>query len=172
VRPPGHTDSKSRPAPRFRRNINRAAWPILFVPIALATAVQSDHWPQFLGPTRDGVYLGPIAARWPSDGPALVWKREVGAGFSGPAIQDDKLLLFHRVEDRATVECLESSTGRLLWTAAYPTDYRDDFGFDPGPRATPSIADGRVFTFGAEGHRQNFRHQQGLVRTRVFSSGA
>jgi outer membrane protein assembly factor BamB len=141
----------SQLAPRLRRHFTRAACTILFVPIALAAAVQSDHWPQFLGPTRDGVYLGPIAAQWPSDGPALVWKREVGAGFSGPAIQDGKLLLFHRVEDRATVECLESSTGRLLWTAAYPTDYRDDFGFDPGPRATPSIADGRVFTFGAEG---------------------
>jgi outer membrane protein assembly factor BamB len=80
-----------------------------------------------------------------------LWKREVGAGFSGPAIQGDRLILFHRIEDRAVVECLEASSGRALWQADHPTDYRDDFGFDAGPRATPSIAEGRVFTFGAEG---------------------
>ena len=49
------------------------------------------------------------------------------------------------------VECLDARTGREIWKAGHPTDYRDDFGFDEGPRATPTIAGGRVFTFGAEG---------------------
>jgi outer membrane protein assembly factor BamB len=46
---------------------------------------------------------------------------------------------------------LELKTGRPVWKAAYPTAYRDDFGFDEGPRGTPCVADGKVFTYGAEG---------------------
>ena len=40
---------------------------------------------------------------------------------------------------------------RAQWRYAYPTSYRDDFGFDEGPRAVPVVADGIVYTFGAEG---------------------
>ncbi len=49
------------------------------------------------------------------------------------------------------MECLDARTGAPLWTFAYPTAYRDDFGFDEGPRATPAIANGQVYTYGAEG---------------------
>ena len=81
----------------------------------------------------------------------MVWKRDVGPGFAGPAVSGERLILFHRRDDRAVVECLYAQTGKPIWQADYATDYRDDFGFDEGPRATPTIADGRVFTFGAEG---------------------
>jgi outer membrane protein assembly factor BamB len=135
----------------------QVACPPWFLSLALlvfsATVLGADtnsDWPQFLGPTRDGVYRGP-ALGWPETGPAVAWKREVGAGFSGPVVQGNRLILFHRLDDRATVECLNATSGRSLWRADYPTDYRDDFGFDAGPRATPAIADGRVITFGAEG---------------------
>jgi outer membrane protein assembly factor BamB len=116
-----------------------------------ATAPASD-WPQFLGPTRNAVYSGSdLTAVWPKEGPRVVWERRVGQGFSGPAVAADKLILFHRLNDKETVECLETSTGKPVWSFDYPTVYRDDFGFDEGPRATPAIADGRVYTFGAEG---------------------
>src|SRR5262249_47129399 len=62
-----------------------------------------------------------------------------------------KLILFHRLDDKETVECLEAQTGKLLWSLSYPTAYRDDFGFDEGPRATPAIDGGQAFTYGAEG---------------------
>ena len=109
-------------------------------------------WPQFLGPTRNGVYAGAdLAETWPKDGPTIVWQKSIGQGFSGPAVAEHKLILFHRVADQETVDCLDAKTGRPIWSFAYPTTYQDDFGFDEGPRATPSIAAGRVFTFGAEG---------------------
>jgi outer membrane protein assembly factor BamB len=115
-------------------------------------AAQCSDWPQFLGPTRNGVYPGnDLAETWPAEGPPVVWKRSVGQGFSGPVVAGHKLILFHRVNDRETVECLDAATGKNLWLFDYPTTYRDDFGFDAGPRATPGIADGRVYTFGAEG---------------------
>lgn len=81
----------------------------------------------------------------------MVWQKNVGQGFSGPAVADHKLILFHRLADQETVECLDAQTGKPIWNFAYPTAYQDDFGFDEGPRATPSIADGRVYTYGAEG---------------------
>ena len=62
-----------------------------------------------------------------------------------------KLILFHRRENRAIVDCLDARTGKRIWSAEYPTFYRDDFGFDEGPRGTPAIADQKVYTFGAEG---------------------
>ena len=116
-----------------------------------ATAFASD-WPQFLGPTRNGVYSGiDLAEAWPKNGPPVVWQKKVGQGFSGPVVASRKAVLFHRLEDRETVECLDARTGKPLWSFGYLTAYRDDFGFDEGPRATPAIADGRVFTYGAEG---------------------
>jgi outer membrane protein assembly factor BamB len=63
----------------------------------------------------------------------------------------DRVILFHRKGDEEVIECLSSERGASLWTHRYATSYRDSFGFDPGPRATPAAADGRVYTFGAEG---------------------
>ena len=116
------------------------------------SAAETLDWPQFLGPERNGVYRGPALAKaWPAEGPPVVWQRPVGQGFSGPVVSGDRLILHHRVGARTIVECLDARTGRELWQAGHPTDYRDEFGFDEGPRATPAIAGGRVFTFGAEG---------------------
>ena len=119
--------------------------------LALFRACAGD-WPQFLGPTRNGVYAGAdLAEVWPKEGPNIVWRKKVGQGFSGPAVSGGSLILFHRTGDKEAVECLESGSGKLLWRFDYSTGYRDDFGFDEGPRATPTIAQGEVFTFGAEG---------------------
>lgn len=118
---------------------------------AIADGNASD-WPQFLGPTRNGVYGGTnLANTWPKEGPPRVWQIKVGHGFSGPVVSAGRLILFHRIDDRATVDCLDSLTGKSIWRQEYRTDYVDDFGFDDGPRATPAVADGLVYTFGAEG---------------------
>ena len=114
-------------------------------------AAYASDWPQFLGPTRNGISPDAQTNAWPKNGPPTVWQKKVGQGFSGPVVSSKKLILFHRVEDKESVECLDALTGSSLWTFAYPTMYRDDFGFDEGPRATPAIADGRIYTYGAEG---------------------
>lgn len=117
-----------------------------------AAALVAQDWPQILGPGRNGIYTGPpIVASFPRTGPPLLWRRAAGAGFAGPAVSAGRLVLFHRVNNRETVEAMDAATGKTLWTFAYPTSYRDDFGFDEGPRAVPVIAGGRVFTHGADG---------------------
>ncbi len=89
--------------------------------------------------------------KFPAAGPELVWERAVGSGFSAPAVAGGQLLLFHRLGDREVVEALRAADGRPIWEFSYKTAYKDDFGFENGPRATPVIAGGRVFTFGAAG---------------------
>lgn len=119
--------------------------------LVAATSSASD-WPQFLGPNRDGVYDGSdLTDAWPAGGPPVVWQKGVGHGFSGPVVADHKLILFHRENAQEIVACLDARTGSPVWSFAYPTSYQDDFGFDDGPRATPSISGGRVYTFGAQG---------------------
>ena len=111
-----------------------------------------QDWPQFRGPNRDGVVPGRESLpQFPAGGPHMVWDRTVGSGFSAPAVAGERLLLFHRQGGNEVVEALRASDGSSLWKFAYETTYKDDFGFENGPRATPVIADGRVFTFGAAG---------------------
>jgi outer membrane protein assembly factor BamB len=114
--------------------------------------ITAHDWPQFLGPTRDGVYRGPaLASAWPAGGPRKVWQKQVGQGFAGPVVAGNRLILFHRSGNEEIVEALDARTGAAGWRHAYATAYRDDFGFDEGPRAVPVVAGGRVYTFGAEG---------------------
>src|SRR5262252_1448039 len=110
-------------------------------------ACLANDWPQFLGPTRNGVYDGNDISEWSSNGPPILWQKPIGHGFSGPVVADHKLVLFHRIADQETVSCLDAQTGAEIWSFGYSTGYQDDFGFDDGPRATPAISEGRVYTF-------------------------
>lgn len=143
-----------------------AASSLLF--LLLAVALSADDWPQVLGPTRNGIYRGiPLAKSWPAAGPRLVWKKPVGAGLAGVAVAQGRVILFHRVANEEVVESLDARTGASQWRYAYPTTYRDDFGFDEGPRAVPVVADGRVFTFGAEGQLSALTLAEGKALWRV-----
>ena len=114
-------------------------------------------WPQFLGPDRNGTYTGPpLSDTWGTSGPKVVWRKQVGQGFAGPAVVQGRVLLFHRVANEEVLELLDAKTGASIWRYAYPTTYRDDFGFDEGPRALPVVANGVVYTFGAQGQLHAF----------------
>ena len=121
--------------------------------MALAVGLRgaAGDWPQFLGPERNGVYSGRIAESWGPSGPRVVWRKQIGQGLSGPVVAQGRVILFHRVSGREVVESFDARTGAAQWQYGYPTAYRDDFGFDEGPRAVPVVADGVVYTFGAEG---------------------
>jgi outer membrane protein assembly factor BamB len=120
--------------------------------LTLALALPAADWPQFLGPHRDGrsAETG-LNWNWPKEGPPVAWKIGVGSGWAGPVVAGDRLIVFHRVGDEEVVACLDPATGKEKWASKYRTRYRDDFMFDDGPRATPLVADGRLFTLGANG---------------------
>ena len=125
---------------------------VLLVALPASSSFVTGDWPQFLGPARDGVYTGPaLADSFGASGPRVLWKKTVGQGLSGPVVSDGRVILFHRQDNREIVEAMETATGRTVWRYGYPTTYRDDFGFDEGPRAVPVVANGVVYTYGAEG---------------------
>jgi outer membrane protein assembly factor BamB len=63
----------------------------------------------------------------------------------------ERLILFHRLGEEEVVECLEAGTGKRNWKYSYPCRYEDDFNKGSGPRATPAVAGGKVYTLGVEG---------------------
>jgi len=130
----------------------RIAWAVAAALAATVVTQAANDWPQYLGPSRNGIYEGPaLADTWGANGPKVVWRKQVGQGFAGPAVVGNRVILFHRVGNEEVVESLDAATGNSMWRYAYPTRYRDDFGFDEGPRAVPVVADGVIYTFGAEG---------------------
>ncbi|MCE9518253.1 MAG: PQQ-like beta-propeller repeat protein [Verrucomicrobia bacterium] len=121
--------------------------------VALSNATAGD-WPQFLGPNRDCVAHESEAAitqSFPVSGPAILWRAKLGTGFAGPAVADGKVIVFHRIGDQALVQALDSISGKELWKFSSTTDYVDSFGFDNGPRATPTVTGGKVIVHGADG---------------------
>lgn len=118
----------------------------------LGTRVTGDDWPAFLGPSGDGKSreIG-ILTSWPKAGPRVVWMQSLGTGYATPVISKGRLFQFDRFGDMARLTCMKSETGEFLWKFEYPTDYRDTYGYNNGPRCCP-IADGdRVYLYGAEG---------------------
>jgi outer membrane protein assembly factor BamB len=126
-------------------------WQLTFA-VAMALATLAADWPQFLGPSRDGISPGSASVKtWSSKGPPVLWQRQVGEGYSGPVVSGNRLILFHRLGDSETVDCLNATTGKDLWKLEYPTHYQDQLGKGNGPRATPVISAKHVITLGAGG---------------------
>lgn len=109
------------------------------------------EWPQHLGPTRSGGVEDSLALDWKDEGPPVAWQVEIGAGFSGPVVKSGRVYLHDRKANEERWTCWLLGTGEQLWQTTAPTHYRDDFGFDDGPRATPALTDDRAITLGADG---------------------
>ena len=117
-----------------------------------ALSLRAEDWPNFLGPTKDGISTETgLIDSWSSEGPKVIWKKQIGTGYSAPAIRDERLVLFHRVENEEIVEAFNVKTAALIWRHSYPARYRDPFGYNNGPRCSPLLTEKHCFTFGAEG---------------------
>ena len=126
--------------------------PALPLTLALTLTLRAADWPQLHGPARDGHSAETkLNWDWPKDGPPTLWKLDVGTGWAAPVVSGENLLVFHRVGDDEILLCLNPATGKEKWKHTYRTKYKDDFGFDDGPRATPTVAGGTVFALGPNG---------------------
>lgn len=138
----------------------RAAWgaalrwfTLLALLIASAGQVGAGDWPQILGPQRSGVAAADekLLDSWPARGPQVVWERSVGSGYAGVAIAEGRGVLFHRVKNEEQVEAFDPATGTTIWKNSYPTTFYPQVGGENGPLCVPTISQGRVITFGAQG---------------------
>ncbi len=112
---------------------------------------ETTNYPQFLGPNRNGVVTSiKLNPDWETHPPKLMWRRPVGAGWSGFAVVGNTAITQEQENDWEKVVAYDLHTGEILWThqdrARY---YTAPAGL--GPRATPTIAGNRVYTLGATG---------------------
>lgn len=131
-------------------------------PNDLRTRGAGEDWPTFLGPHQDArsAETG-LLSTWPEEGPAVVWSREVGEGYSMPSVASGRLFHFDRLRDRARLTAVKSETGEELWQVEYRSVYEDAFGYSGGPRASPVVDGDRVYTFGVEGRLRCHRVADG-----------
>src|SRR5262245_57429673 len=140
------------------RNLVRSVCSLLGVGVAVLWPVASGlsaDWPQWRGPNRDGVVQGVIVPeKWPQ---ALTeeWKVPVGEGVSCPVVVGNSVYVFTRQKDDELVLCLDLATGKENWRSEpYPAPYQwgpGEGNFSKGPRSTPTVAGGRVYTAGVSG---------------------
>ncbi len=119
-----------------------------------------DDWPQWGGPQRDLVWRETgIVKTLPTTGLLpRVWSAPLGEGYSGPAVAEVNSRWCVFITDRIfkkrigyeRVLCLDAESGKQIWSYEYPVEY--SVSYPAGPRTTPVIDDGRVYTLGAQGH--------------------
>ena len=122
---------------------------------AMACAAEksvSAEWPRILGPADNGTTTeSGLMRKFPAEGLRAVWQMPLGSGMGGPAISGGRIVIFHRLGEKETVECRDAATGKQRWIFKYDAEYRPRYGGGSGPRTSPVMADGRVFVFGVSG---------------------
>jgi outer membrane protein assembly factor BamB len=116
----------------------------------IANISSAADWPQFLGPSRNGISAETgLIDKWPEGGPKEVWRAPGGVGMSGLAIKEGKLLTLVQREGQQWVVAHDAQTGKSVWQTPLGSEYENQMG--NGPRATPTISGDRVFAFSGEG---------------------
>lgn len=137
-------------APPRDRLLETAAAPAIEQALAAWEPTPADY-PRFLGPTGDlGLAGPPLDAAWDARPPRLLWRRPIGAGWSGFVTCGDHAVTLEQRGDDEVVACYVIATGAPEWAVAVPARHETVLG-GVGPRSTPTIRDGVVYSTGATG---------------------
>lgn len=141
--------------------------PGCFVVILLSIQLSfAEDWPQWTGAHRDSVWRETrIVKQFPDSGPKVKWRSPIELGYSGPAVVQGKVFVTDykktngeiinnpggrtKLEGVERVLCLDAQSGRELWRREDKMAY--NVSYASGPRCTPTVSDGKVYTLGAEG---------------------
>lgn len=125
----------------------------LLLTLACAAGSIAADWPQWRGPTGDGTFDSPkLPAKWPDGGLKTLWKQPVGGGYAGIAVADGRVFTLDYEKNTERVLCLDAANGKPVWLHSYAVKYGELGGYANGPRTTPTVRDGRVYTLGTVGH--------------------
>ena len=129
-------------------------------------SAQAQDWNQWRGPTRDGrvtAFVPPAA--WP-ERPTQAWKVAAGIGHASPVATGNRVFLFSRIAEQEALTAYDLATGKQLWRQAYDAPYQMNpaaTGHGKGPKSTPLVDRGRVFTLGISGILTAFDAASGKV---------
>lgn len=109
------------------------------------------EWPEFRGPARDGVLPGVyLAEDWEAEPPREIWRIPIGPGWSSFSVAGDRLFTQEQRGDQEVVSCYDTGSGAELWARQNEARFWEPVG-GAGPRATPTVHDGKLFALGATG---------------------
>ena len=115
-------------------------------------ALANPEWPEFRGPDRSGIQRGVmINPDWNTHPPQELWKVPIGPGWSSFVVAGNLLFTQEQRGPEEAVICMDAGSGKRLWTYQYETRWEDPLG-GPGPRATPTLANGALYSLGPNGH--------------------
>jgi outer membrane protein assembly factor BamB len=148
---------------------------VVALAFGLMGPVIAGDWPCWRGPNGDGTWHAfKLPDTWPADGPKRLWSVPILGGYAGISVVDGRVFTMDREktpggkdapsDGNERVLCLDAETGKSIWSHKYPTKYGDLGGYSNGPRAAPTIHEGRVYTLGAVGHLHCFEAKSGEVR--------
>lgn len=154
----GKSELKTRERTAFRRHLALLAlWAA-----SLQFPAEADDWPEWRGPRRDGISSeSGIIAEWPAgQQPRVAWRAQVGRGHSSISVSNGRAYTMGWDGQQDTVYCLDAASGRVLWKQSYPCAGIKQW---PGPRSTPAVAAGRVFTLSQHGLLHAFEAATGKI---------
>ncbi len=140
----------------------------------------ADDWPQWMGPQRDNHWRETgILERFPESGAKILWRTPIHGGYAGPAVAQGKVFVMDRVLAQGAsnpddpfdvsqkinsverVLCLNAKDGQEIWKYQYDCPYQ--ISYPAGPRCTPLVHEGKVYTLGAMGNLYCFAADTGKI---------
>ena len=136
---------------------------LIALSLLITFPASAADWPQWRGPTRDGVSAETPATDWAANGPAVVWTASLGLGFSSFVIADGRLFTMgHPDDDKDCVYAFDAATGKALWEHRYAAELGDKY-FPGGTTGTPSVDGSHVYTLSRWGDLFCFEAASGKV---------
>ena len=131
----------------------------------LVVSAYADDWPQWRGPRRTGSSQETgLLKEWPKGGPKLLWQRkDIGAGYSTPAVVGDRLYLMANREGKEYVVALAVKDGSRIWATAVGKVGRNQGPQYPGTRSTPTLEGDRIYALGSDGDLACLEKSNGKV---------
>ena len=154
----------------MRKSLKLLKPAVILAVMSTSLAPLRADWPQWRGPNRDGyVSDAAVPQAWPKT-LKEEWKVIVGLGHASPVFANGKIYVFSRENDNEVLRCLDANSGKELWKSApQPIEYAPHqaaAAHGKGPKSTPVISKGNVYTFGISGVISCFDATTGKLKWR------